>query len=316
MAGPCKMPAQKKASLKAGYYTELTTSSSIKVRLVINPGDSLPPHTLNQRLQPRAGVLHLRVFPALLHTHMHQRLQLAHMLAPHGPIKPLVLVVLQPGVIRLHSLQQMGLQAQPARLRLPGHPFARHIAQGVIGVAAPNTGMYPGKPHLLQIDPRLGRPQGGLEILPVLINRNRMAGMVDNAAGGGVVEQITIRAQGTQKRRRYPQGPHGIEYANKVEPANIRHRIILAKLCRLVAPGSRCRTPATVEVIRLPYPLGMLTAQNAAVANQPRQRAYGISAPTKAKQIHRITRLVVMHHEAIAILNVLVDSPAGNPTGE
>src|SRR5690554_7854016 len=55
---------------------------------------------------------------------------------------------------------------------------------------AADVGMHTGKPHLLQINPRLGAPQGRLEILAHLVYRHRMAGVVDDAAGLGVVEQV------------------------------------------------------------------------------------------------------------------------------
>src|SRR5690606_34603184 len=112
-----------------------------------------------------------------------------------------------------------------------------------------------------------------------------MPRMIDDAAGRRVMEQITVGAQRAEKRRRNTQRPDRIEYTNEVNAAHIRHRMITPE--RGGPVPSRCGSwpPVTVQRIRLPHPVRMLAAQNAAIADQPRQRAHRIGTPTEAEQV-------------------------------
>src|SRR5690606_17712041 len=125
--------------------------------------------------------------------------------------------------------------------------------------------MDPGKPHLLQIDPRLGRPQRRLEVLAVLVDGHHMTRMVDDDAWRRVVEQIAVRAQRAEKRCGNAQRPDRIEYPDKVNTAYIHHGMITPKRRRPLPRRRRRRTTVAVQVVRLAHPVRMLAPQNAAI---------------------------------------------------
>ena len=74
--------------------------------------------------------------------------------------------------------------------------------------------MHASKPHLLQIGAIARVPERGLEILPLLVQREGVAGDANVAADLAIVEQVLVLDQ-TEEREGQAQGTDGIPYPDK-----------------------------------------------------------------------------------------------------
>src|SRR5690606_28209954 len=83
---------------------------------VTHHSNPVPSHTSNQLRQTRALVRHRLILPPPPHALMQHRLHRPYVLAPHGLVEALVLIVLAPRIIRVQAQQEVGFQARAAGL--------------------------------------------------------------------------------------------------------------------------------------------------------------------------------------------------------
>ncbi len=215
---------------------------------------------------------------------------------------------------RVEGAVEVRFEGEPAAFGFTGHPLPGEVAEFALLIAAADIGVHAGEPHLLQVDAWLGRPQGGLEVLAVFVDGNGVAGVANDAAGGGVVEQVARGTQGAEERGGYAQRANGVPHADEFDLGLVRYGMLAAKVRGLALGGGGALGALTIELVGLVHSLGALAPEQAAVADEPRQGANGVGAAAEAEQEELIAGLVVVHDEAIAIHDVLVDAGAGGAT--
>ena len=115
--------------------------------------------------------------------------------------------------------------------RFVEHPLERHVrdARAVrIGrVAAADVAVTAGEPDLLEIDARVGLPKGGLEVLPLFVDGERVARRADVAAHAVVVE-LVVAVKEAQEAERDAQRADRVPDADEVHLAR-RVAVLLAE---------------------------------------------------------------------------------------
>ena len=197
------------------------------------------------------------------------------------------------------------------------HPVERQVGQPAALVAAADVGVHAGKPHLLDalVAAMLGLPpHGRLELHAVLVDGQRMAGVVDDAADVGVVELEAAPADPVQPRARDAERAHRVEHAEEAHAhVGVREaaQLLLVGREALLGPGAVVG-PGELLVARIAH----VGAQQAAGRQEPAQAARRVGAARVAEDVDVVARPVVERQEAVGLQDVGAQPRAEQPAGQ
>src|SRR5262245_15816593 len=172
------------------------------------------------------------------------------------------------------------------------HPVERQIRQAPVLVAAADVGVHAGEPYLLDgliaAAPRQV-PNGGLKFLAMLVDGQRLAGVIDDAAQLGIVKLKYRAANPVQPFARNTQRAHGVEDTQKPD-ANVG----MTELAQLGVIGGEALlwlgaiiTPGKLQVA----PVAVLGPQQTTGGNKAAQAARREGTARIAEQVDVIAGL-------------------------
>ena len=205
-----------------------------------------------------------------------------------------------PTIVRVER-QTQGLGPRP-------DPVQGDIGQPSLLVAPTDVAVHTGEPLLLDgLTPyRTPRPECRLEVNPLLVDGDRVAGVFDDLAERCVVKRVAaIAGNGLQDLAGDTERTDRVPDADERDACRPGMHAPKLQCCRLIRIRSR-----PVELVGVWDLVSIDLLEQSGVANEPDKTPDRVRSAAEAEQVDLVTRCVVVYEKPVGVLNVLVEPGA------